>query len=180
MPDQTANSPNPSSTPLDTSLAIDSGDLDGFILTASEKSTGTAPLPDDLMVIVRRNAEREEERQREHRQTMKQHFVHLGAWEDSLSQSKVAICLGLVPSAFWILRMMIVVGNPYRTIPLFLVGTGAILLMACFGPFVAAGVACLWFRQSPKIACNHAIAIGLLLDAAFMGWVILLSPILVG
>ena len=129
---------------------------------------------DDDMRIVRENIERNEERQREQRQSLRREFEYLADFSDAIELGKKYAILGIIPSVGWILQSGIAVGHPIAVVGVVL-GWVCCGIVAYFTPFASALLVHYWFRNSGFPAPRIALALTLLIEAAFFGWVVVLT-----
>ena len=129
---------------------------------------------DDDMRIVRENIARNEEREREQRQSLRREFEHLADFSDAIELGKKYAVLGIIPAVGWILHAGIAVGHPIAVVGVVL-GWICCGIVAYFTPFASALLVHYWFRNSGFRAPRIALALTLLIEAAFFGWVVVLT-----
>ena len=129
---------------------------------------------DEEMRVVRENIERNDERQRERRQTLRHDFEHLADFLDAIEMAKRVAVMGIVPSVAWILQAGIAIGGPGAVVGVVL-GWICCSIVAYFAPFAGALLAHHWFRNSGYSSARIAAALALLMEAAFFGWIVVLT-----
>lgn len=132
-------------------------------------------MSDDHMRAVRDSIERHEERQREQRQTLRRDFQRQANLLDALATARKVGFVGVLPAAVWIVKAGIAVGGLDAAIAA-VIGLICAAVLAWLAPVVGGFSAHFWFRGSHVISSPAvAVAMTLLIDAAFFGWIIVLT-----
>ncbi len=128
---------------------------------------------DDEARVVRKNIERSEERQREHRFQLRRDFQMQGDLLDAVALARKVAIIGLVPSAIWIVRAANSTGGLFAVAgPVIgIVGLGIVYY---FAPVASGLAAHFWFRGSVDTTRRTAIALTLLIEATVFGWIVVI------
>ena len=126
------------------------------------------------MQSIRDRLDRQEELLREERQVLSRDYKLQGMLFDALELSARASKWGLIPSIAW---LFYVAHNAPTFVGLGVLFLGAIAtVLVHFGGYYASSlVTFYWFRETKIPVPRTAVILTLLVDAAYLGWLIVLT-----
>ncbi|MDB5345440.1 MAG: hypothetical protein JWP89_3817 [Schlesneria sp.] len=126
------------------------------------------------MQALRDRLDREEERLREERQVLRRDHKYQAALFDSLALSEKVGRLGLIPSVAW-LTYALCTSSMTTAADILVFGTISAGFVYYGAPYAGSFAAHFWFRDSNMSTPLVAAAFTLLVETAYLGWVIILT-----